>query len=144
MRFDFELQVVFFDLKNECPCLCSPKYAKSDRNCFFDNPLTQVVGFWSVIRFSNRKMACSSSSKYYPRQQTAAERSMSCKVTAVWRRCFGPHARSARLSMARLQSAGAGLSLETQEQRTRRAPLRGYVLMEYTVVQQQRQQSATM
>ena len=34
--------------------------------------------------------------------------------TAVQRRCFAPDARSARLSVAKLQSAGAGSGLETK------------------------------
>ena len=33
--------------------------------------------------------------------------------TAIYRRCFAPDARSARLSVASIQSAGAGSVLET-------------------------------
>ena len=99
------------------------KNAKSDRN-FFDlrirlpklsdfGPQSDDVGH----HFSNRKMACSLNSRCYPRQQTAAERSMSWIVTQLCsdvasRPTLGR--RAARPSVARLQSPGAGSGLETK------------------------------
>ena len=71
-----------------------------------------------VIRFLNRKMACSLNSRCYPwRQQTAAERSMSWKVTQLYSgvassRTLGR--RAARPFVARRQSPGAGSDLETK------------------------------
>ena len=84
----------------------------------FENPMTQVVGFWAknpttwVIRFSNRKMVCSLNSRCYPLQQTAVliARSMSWMATQLYshvasRPTLGR--RAACSSVARLQSPGA-------------------------------------
>ena len=80
---------VCFDLKNEWPCLCSPNM-KNPTGFFSiwesDDPSRRILGqnpTTRIIIFSNRKTACSLNSRCYPRQQTAAERSMSWMVTAV-------------------------------------------------------------
>ena len=70
-----------------------------------------------VIRSSNRKLAWSLNSRCYPQQQAATERSMSWGVTQLCSDVASLPARSrrvARLSVARLQSAGAGSGLDTK------------------------------
>ena len=91
------------------------------------------------VRFSNRKMAGPLDSNCYRRQQAAAERPTSWMGTQVYSNVAPRPTRSrqsARLSATRLQSAGAGSGLETREKRTRRAPLRGYVLSSSQAVSQ--------
>ena len=97
------------------------KYAESDRK-FFDLrirwPKSSDFGPRILaIRFSNRKMAWSLNSRCYPRQQAAAEQSMSWMVTQLYSDVASHPTRSrraARLSVARLQPAGAGSGLETK------------------------------
>ena len=79
-----------------------------------DDPRRQILAqnpaTWA-IRFSNRKMAWSLNSICYPRQQAAAERSMSWMVTQRYSDVSSRLTRgrrAARLSVATLQTAGAG------------------------------------
>ena len=71
-----------------------------------------------VTRGSNRKMAKSQNPRYYPQQQAAAERLMDWMVTQLYSDVDSHQThsrRAARLSVARLQSAGADSGLETQK-----------------------------
>ena len=79
--------------------------------------LARNLTTWA-IRFSNRKMAWSLDSRCYPRQQAAAERSTRWMVTQLYSEVASHPARNrraARLSVARLQSVGAGSGLETKK-----------------------------
>ena len=73
-------------------------------------------------------MTWSLKSRCYPQQQAAAERSMSRMVTQLHSDVASRpthNRRAARLSVARLQSAGAGSGLDIKG----RTSLRGYVLV---------------
>ena len=63
---------------------------------------------------------------------------MSWMVTAVYRRCFAPDARSALRGQTTV--GWRGLGPRDQEQRILRALLRAYVLVDYADVQQQQRQ----
>ena len=74
-------------------------------------------------------------------KQAAAEQSMGWMVTPLYgdvasRPKTTRSRRSARLSVARLQSAGGGSGSRDQEMCARRAPLRGYVLVEISTSRQ--------
>ena len=118
-----KIRFVFFDPKNESICLCSSNM--HSMTGFFsisesDDPRRQILAqnpaTWA-IRFSNRKMAWSLNSICYPRQQAAAERSMSWMVTQLDSDVTSRPMRSrraARLSVVRLLSVGAGSGLDTK------------------------------
>ena len=80
-------------------------------------------------------MAWSLNSRCYLRQQAAAERSMSWMVTHLYSDVASrptSSRRSARLSVAKTTVHWRRLGPRGQEKRTRRAPLRGYVLVDHS------------
>ena len=115
---------VFFDPKNEKRLLMQSEHATSD-GFFFDlrirwpkwsdfGPTSDDLGHQI---FKSKNGMVSLNSRSCPRQQAAAERSMSSMATQLYsdgasRPTRGR--RAARLSMARLQSTGAGSGQATK------------------------------
>ena len=68
MRFDFEPQICVFRTQKRMTLFVQSKYAKSDQIFFrFENPMTQVVGFWHkngmLSKFKMLSMTANSSSR---------------------------------------------------------------------------------
>ena len=99
---------------------------------------------FSFFRFENptAQVAWSLTSRCYPRQRAAAERSMSWMVTQLYRDVASHPTRSrpaARLSVARPQSAGAGSALETK-----RGAIDAHLSVDTICRLQQQQKSVTL
>ena len=124
------------------------EYANRARFFRFENPMAEVIRFGPKMRRLgpsdfNRKMAYSLKFKVL---STTASNSRTIDEldggTAVSRRCFAPDAQlAAGASLRGHTTVGwRGLGPGDQEKRTRRAPLRVYVL----VHRLQQQQSVTL
>ena len=98
--------------KNELPCLCSPNMGNPTGIIFrFENPMTQVVGFWAKLRrVGSSDFQIGKWHALYIQDVSTTIDELYSDVAAPPRR----DRRSARLSVTRLLSAGAGSGLETK------------------------------